>query len=98
MYVPCINRMPGGVIVSDSSLCCCVPVPCVTSIVRAQLIPFVCCFKVISVYFPSLGSFIPCPEYELFTRINKQREVIALEQLTSHVKQAHNNRDPSRLL
>ena len=29
--------------------------------------------------------------------INKQWEVIALEQLTSHIEQAHNNRDPSRL-
>ena len=28
--------MPGGVIVGDSGLCCCAPVQCVTSIVRAQ--------------------------------------------------------------
>ena len=36
---------------------------------------------------------------ELYYRINKQWEVglIALEQLTSHLKQAHNNGDPSRL-
>ena len=27
----------------------------------------------------------------------QQWEVIALEQLTSHIEQAHNNRDPSRL-
>ena len=32
---PCIYRKPGGVIVGDSGLCCCVPVQCVTSIVRA---------------------------------------------------------------
>ena len=25
VYVPCINRMPGGVIVGDAGLCCCVP-------------------------------------------------------------------------
>ena len=31
-----------------------------------------------------------------FCRINKQwGKVIALEQLTSHIEQAHNNRDPS---
>ena len=33
LYVPCIYRMPGGVIVGVSGLCCCVPVQCVTSIV-----------------------------------------------------------------
>ena len=38
VYVPCLYRMPGGVIVGDSGLCCCVPVQCVTSIVRAQLL------------------------------------------------------------
>ena len=37
-----LYRMPGGVIVGDSGLCCCVPVQCVTSIVRAQLLPFIC--------------------------------------------------------
>ena len=31
--------MPGGFIVGDSGLCCCGPVQCVTSIVRAQLLP-----------------------------------------------------------
>ena len=36
------DRMPGGVIVGDSGLCCCVPVQCMTSMVRAQLLPFVC--------------------------------------------------------
>ena len=30
---------------------------------------------------------------ERFCRINKQWEVIALEQLTSHIEQAYNNRD-----
>ena len=40
--VPCIYHMPGGVIVGDSGLCCCVPVQCVTSIVWAQLLPIVC--------------------------------------------------------
>ena len=34
--------MPGGVIVGDSSLCCSMPVQCVTSIVPAQLLPIVC--------------------------------------------------------
>ena len=34
IYVPCIYHMPGGVIVGDSGLCYCVPVSCVTSIVR----------------------------------------------------------------
>ena len=34
---------------------------------------------------------------ELGSRINNQWEVIALEQLTSHIEQAHNNSDPSRL-
>ena len=29
--------------------------------------------------------------------LGKQWEVLALEQLTSHIEQAHNNRDPSRL-
>ena len=45
MY-PVFNRMPGGVIVGDSGLCCCVPVVCVTSIIvlKALLIPCVCCF------------------------------------------------------
>ena len=38
----CIYRMPGGDIVGDSALCCCVPVQCVTSIVQAQLFPTVC--------------------------------------------------------
>ena len=33
VYVPCIYRMAGGVIVGDSGLCCCVPVQCVASIV-----------------------------------------------------------------
>ena len=32
-----------------------------------------------------------------YTKINKEWEVITLEQLTSHVEQAHNNRDLSRL-
>ena len=31
VYVPCINRMPGGIIVGDSGLCCCVPFESVTS-------------------------------------------------------------------
>ena len=35
MY-PVFIHMPGGVIVGDSGLCCCVPVQCVTSIVRAH--------------------------------------------------------------
>ena len=39
---PCIFRNPGGVVVGDAGLCCCVPVQCVTSIIRAQLLPFVC--------------------------------------------------------
>ena len=30
-YVPCSNRMPGGVIVGDTGLCRCVPVRCVKS-------------------------------------------------------------------
>ena len=34
--------MPGGVIVGESGLCCYVPVQCVTSIVRAKLLPIVC--------------------------------------------------------
>ena len=44
VYVPCINRMPGGVIVGDSGLCRCAPVQSAMSIVRAQfeLLPFVC--------------------------------------------------------
>ena len=43
VYVPCINRVPGGVIVGDLGLCCCVPVQYVTSInVRVQLLPIVC--------------------------------------------------------
>ena len=42
VYVPCINRMPGVDILGDSGFCCCVPVQCVTSIVRAQLLRFVC--------------------------------------------------------
>ena len=37
-----IACMPGGVVVGDSGLCCCVPVQCVTSIVRTQLLPIVC--------------------------------------------------------
>ena len=42
-YVPCIYGMPGEVIVGDSDLCCCcVPVQCVTSIVREQLLPIAC--------------------------------------------------------
>ena len=45
LYVPCINRMPGGAIVGDSGLCCCVAVVVrVTSTDRALLIPFVCRF------------------------------------------------------
>ena len=32
--VPCITCMPGGGIVGDSGLCCCVPVFCVTSVER----------------------------------------------------------------
>ena len=40
--VPCMYRMPGGVIVGETGLCCCGPVQCVTSIVRAQLLPSVC--------------------------------------------------------
>ena len=45
MY-PVFNRMPGGVIVGNSGLCCCVPVVRVTSIIvlKALLIPCVCCF------------------------------------------------------
>ena len=39
--VPRIHRMPGGVIVGDSGLFCCVPVQCVTSIVREKLLPIV---------------------------------------------------------
>ena len=42
VYVPCIYRMPGGVVVGDSGLCCSGPVRCVTSVVRAQLLPIVC--------------------------------------------------------
>ena len=42
IYVPCIYRTPGGIIVGDSGLCCCGPVRCVTSIVRAQLLHFDC--------------------------------------------------------
>ena len=38
---PGINRMLGGASVGDSGLCCCGPVQCVTSSVRAQLLPFV---------------------------------------------------------
>ena len=45
VYAPCIYRMPGGVIVSDSGLCCCGPVQFATSIVRAQLLPTVCWFN-----------------------------------------------------
>ena len=41
VHVPRIYRMPGEIIVGDSGLCCCVPVQCVTSIVRAQLLPIV---------------------------------------------------------
>ena len=33
VYVLCINRMPGGVLVGDLGLCCCIPVQCVMSIV-----------------------------------------------------------------
>ena len=47
VYVPRINRMPGGVIVGDSGFCCCsVPVVCVASTVWLWelLIPFVCSF------------------------------------------------------
>ena len=38
--MPCINRTPGGVIVGDSGLCCCVPV------IRVALsaINSLCCF------------------------------------------------------
>ena len=43
VYVLCTNRMPGGVIVGDSGLCCHVPVVGVTSIVRALFLPFICC-------------------------------------------------------
>ena len=40
VYVPSIYRMPGGVTVGDSGLCCGVPVQTVTSsIVRAQFLP-----------------------------------------------------------
>ena len=45
VYVPCIYHMPGGVIVGDSGLCCRVPGQCVTSNVRAQLLPIVCCYQ-----------------------------------------------------
>ena len=31
------------------------------------------------------------------SRLNKQWEVTAFEQVTSHIEQVHNNRDPSRL-
>ena len=42
--VPCINRMPGGVIVGDSGLCsCCVSVVRDGSIVRTLLIFFFLC-------------------------------------------------------
>ena len=34
--------------------------------------------------------------FNAFERINKQKELIALDQLTSYV-QAHNNRDPNHL-
>ena len=37
VYVLCTYRML-DVIVGDSGLCCCVPVQCLTSIVRAQLL------------------------------------------------------------
>ena len=43
-YVSCIFHMPGGIIVGDSGLCCCVPVQCLTSIVWAQSLPTVCWF------------------------------------------------------
>ena len=38
VYVPCINRMPGGVNVGDYGLCC-VPVQSVTLIVRVNYFP-----------------------------------------------------------
>ena len=43
VYVPRIYRMPGGVIVGDSGLCC-LHIQCMTSIARAQLLPIVCWF------------------------------------------------------
>ena len=50
VYAPCINRMPDGVIVGDSGLCCCVPVLRVTSVVGVLLlvlIPmFVHCIRI----------------------------------------------------
>ena len=33
VYVPCIYRMPGRVIVGNLGLCCCMPVQCVMSVV-----------------------------------------------------------------
>ena len=45
VFVPCFHRMPGGVIAGDSGLSSCVPVQFVTSIVRAELLPFVCWFQ-----------------------------------------------------
>ena len=42
IYVPCIYRIPGGVIVVDSGLCGCVPgqlIKCETSFFREQLLP-----------------------------------------------------------
>ena len=41
MYPILIAYMPGGAIVGDWGLCCCVPVIRVRPIVRAILIPFV---------------------------------------------------------
>ena len=46
----CIYSMPDGVVVGDSGLCCCVPVQCVTSIFRAQLLPIDCWFNSTLVY------------------------------------------------
>ena len=42
VYVPCINHMPGGVIVGDLGLSCCMPIQSATSIARVQLLPTVC--------------------------------------------------------
>ena len=42
VYVPCINRVPDGVIIGDLGPCYSVPIVCVRSIVQALLILFVC--------------------------------------------------------
>ena len=53
--------MPGGVTVGDSGLCCCGPVQCVTSIVRAQSLPIVCWFiSQVIVCFDKGGNDKPC--------------------------------------